>query len=304
MGLTAGCAVCHDHKFDPITQKDFYSLSAFFNNTTQTAMDGNVQNTPPVIPVPQAEDRAALRADREGPRRRARRSWTARKTAGEAASSTSWPTTATAASVLGKNPLDGSEAPRAARPRAKATKASLAVDGQVRDCDARRRLRLGRRSARRQGAAAQDRPAASSTIRRRRRLRPHAAVHRRRVGEAHAPAARPARSSPAWTTSNKLPRLGSLDRGRQARHAHHQRVPGGRAQGRRRTTPLPLNQWVARRGRLRRLGEGGRRRRSTSTASRSRPTTQSDTLKSTTQDRSAASRSASGTRRAACCNGI
>ncbi|MFM8274025.1 MAG: DUF1553 domain-containing protein, partial [Gemmata sp.] len=57
MGLTAGCAVCHDHKYDPITMKDFYSLSAFFNNTTQGAMDGNVPNTPPIINVPRTEDR-------------------------------------------------------------------------------------------------------------------------------------------------------------------------------------------------------------------------------------------------------
>jgi cytochrome c553 len=58
MGLTTGCAVCHDHKFDPISQKDFYSLSAFFNNTTQKAMDGNVRDTPPIIFVPRNEDRA------------------------------------------------------------------------------------------------------------------------------------------------------------------------------------------------------------------------------------------------------
>jgi len=57
MGLTAGCAVCHDHKYDPFTQKDFYSLSAFFNNTTQNAMDGNVPNTPPIINVPRLDDR-------------------------------------------------------------------------------------------------------------------------------------------------------------------------------------------------------------------------------------------------------
>jgi hypothetical protein len=66
MGLTAGCAVCHDHKFDPFSTKDFYSLSAFFNNTTQSARDGNVADTPPILPVPRPEDRprfATLEAD-------------------------------------------------------------------------------------------------------------------------------------------------------------------------------------------------------------------------------------------------
>ncbi len=57
LGLTANCAVCHDHKFDPLSQKEFYSLSAFFNNTTQAAMDGNIKDTPPTIFVPRAEDR-------------------------------------------------------------------------------------------------------------------------------------------------------------------------------------------------------------------------------------------------------
>ena len=57
LGLTTGCAVCHDHKFDPLTQREFYELAAFFNNTTQAAMDGNIKDTPPIVPVPRAEDR-------------------------------------------------------------------------------------------------------------------------------------------------------------------------------------------------------------------------------------------------------
>jgi hypothetical protein len=57
MGLTMNCCTCHDHKFDPVSMKDFYSMSAFFNNTTQAAMDGNVPNTPPIIFVPRTEDR-------------------------------------------------------------------------------------------------------------------------------------------------------------------------------------------------------------------------------------------------------
>ncbi|HVU88913.1 MAG TPA: DUF1553 domain-containing protein [Pirellulales bacterium] len=59
LGMTAGCAVCHDHKFDPLSQREFYEMAAFFNNTTQRAMDGNVKDTPPTVVVPTAEDRQA-----------------------------------------------------------------------------------------------------------------------------------------------------------------------------------------------------------------------------------------------------
>jgi hypothetical protein len=57
MGLTIGCATCHDHKFDPITQREFYQMAAYFRNTTQKAMDGNIHDTPPVIVVPSDRDR-------------------------------------------------------------------------------------------------------------------------------------------------------------------------------------------------------------------------------------------------------
>lgn len=57
LGLTVGCATCHDHKFDPIPQKDYYALTSFFRNTTQTPMDMNIANTPPLLYVPPDADR-------------------------------------------------------------------------------------------------------------------------------------------------------------------------------------------------------------------------------------------------------
>ncbi|TWT53552.1 Planctomycete cytochrome C [Rubripirellula amarantea] len=55
LGLTTGCAVCHDHKFDPISQRDYFSMLAFFNSLEGSALDSNRKDPPPVISVPSEE---------------------------------------------------------------------------------------------------------------------------------------------------------------------------------------------------------------------------------------------------------
>jgi hypothetical protein len=105
LGLTANCAVCHDHKFDPLPQRDFYSMSAFFNNTTQGAMDGNIPDTPPVIRVPRGEDRprwAAVRRELAQARRQAE----ARKRTARAAFER-WLAGVAPASIAAQVPGDG-----------------------------------------------------------------------------------------------------------------------------------------------------------------------------------------------------
>ena len=58
LGLTKSCASCHDHKFDPVTMKDFYAFAAFFRNNTIPTMDGNRHDTPPTLFIPAVADRA------------------------------------------------------------------------------------------------------------------------------------------------------------------------------------------------------------------------------------------------------
>jgi hypothetical protein len=51
MGLTANCASCHDHKFDPLTQKEYYSLGAIFKGLADRVWDGNVRLPGPIAVI-------------------------------------------------------------------------------------------------------------------------------------------------------------------------------------------------------------------------------------------------------------
>ncbi len=65
LGVTLGCARCHDHKYDPFRQKDFYSFGAFFNSVPEEGLDGKKGNAVPFLQLPnpkQAEMKALLLA--------------------------------------------------------------------------------------------------------------------------------------------------------------------------------------------------------------------------------------------------
>lgn len=62
MGLTLNCAQCHDHKFDPVTQREYYELFAFFNNTTENPLDGNRRDWAPIMRAPSPEQSEHLDA--------------------------------------------------------------------------------------------------------------------------------------------------------------------------------------------------------------------------------------------------
>ncbi len=60
LGLTAGCAKCHDHKYDPLTQQEFYRLFAFFNNVPERGKAIKYGNSPPMLKSPTREQQRQL----------------------------------------------------------------------------------------------------------------------------------------------------------------------------------------------------------------------------------------------------
>src|SRR6185369_6590929 len=59
LGLTIGCCRCHDHKYDPLTQREYYQLFAFFNNGPETGLVKE-DDPPPTLDVATADQRAEL----------------------------------------------------------------------------------------------------------------------------------------------------------------------------------------------------------------------------------------------------
>jgi len=60
LGLTMGCARCHDHKFDPVTQREFYQVLAYFNSIPELGRVRKKGNSPPLISAPTPDERRRL----------------------------------------------------------------------------------------------------------------------------------------------------------------------------------------------------------------------------------------------------
>lgn len=60
LGLTMGCARCHDHKYDPISQKNYYEMLAFFNNIPEFGRAVKAGNSEPYIPAPTRDQQLQL----------------------------------------------------------------------------------------------------------------------------------------------------------------------------------------------------------------------------------------------------
>lgn len=64
LGLTLGCARCHDHKYDPISQRDYYQLFAYFNSIAEHGVGPNNGNSPPFVKLPDSWPKLSEQEDK------------------------------------------------------------------------------------------------------------------------------------------------------------------------------------------------------------------------------------------------
>ncbi|HND55309.1 MAG TPA: DUF1549 domain-containing protein, partial [Pirellulaceae bacterium] len=62
LGLSIACAQCHEHKYDPVSQKEYYQLYAFFYNVPERGLDGNKGNSAPLVRAPSPDQEEQLKA--------------------------------------------------------------------------------------------------------------------------------------------------------------------------------------------------------------------------------------------------
>ncbi len=60
LGLTVACSQCHDHKYDPLTQREFYQFYAFFHNVPENGLDGKKGNAEPLLKLPTDDQQKQL----------------------------------------------------------------------------------------------------------------------------------------------------------------------------------------------------------------------------------------------------
>ncbi|MBM3980316.1 MAG: DUF1553 domain-containing protein [Planctomycetes bacterium] len=98
LGLTLGCARCHDHKFDPFSQREFYQLYAYFNNVPEKGRAVKFGNSPPYIKAP-TRDQHKLLADLDAKLKDAEAAWVKLQPKVDEAQA-AWERTAKAADVI------------------------------------------------------------------------------------------------------------------------------------------------------------------------------------------------------------